>query len=141
MTKLTRFDPFNLSDSMDDVFEGFFRPVLGKGLNTPQIKLDVQEDDVQYKVKAEIPGVKKEDIHIDIDGNIVSISAEIQRDEEEKEDTKVIRSERYFGKALRSFSLDRDVDEAKADATYKDGVLALVLPKKEGNHSKRLEVR
>lgn len=143
MANLTRFDPFSMdvSDSLDDVFEGFFRPVLGKNVNAPQIKLDVQEDQKQYKVHADIPGVKKEDIHVEIDGNTVNISAEMHREDEEKQDAKVIRSERYFGKISRSFALDTDLDEAQADAEYKDGVLELVLPKKAGSKSKRLEVR
>ncbi len=143
MANLSRFDPFKMdvSDSLDDVFEGFFRPVLSKNHAAPQIKLDVQEDQKQYTIHANIPGVKKEDIHVEVDGNIVNISAEMHREEEEKEETKVIRSERYFGKVSRSFALDTDLDETQAEAEYKDGVLELVLPKKAGGTSKRLEVR
>lgn len=144
MANLSRFDPFkmDMGDSLDDVFEGFFRPVMSsKNTTTPQIKLDVKEDDKQYKIHADIPGVKKEDIHVEVDGNVVNISAQMHRQEEEKKDTKVIRSERYFGKVSRSFALDTDLDETKAEAEYKDGVLELVLPKKAGKNSKRLEVR
>lgn len=143
MANLSRFDPFKMdvNDSLEDVFEGFFRPVLSKNQASPQIQLDVEEDQKQYKIHADIPGVKKEDIHVEVDGNIVNISAEMHREEEEKKDTKVIRSERYFGKVSRSFALGTDLDESQANAEYKDGVLELVLPKKAGGTSKRLKVR
>jgi HSP20 family protein len=143
MANLTRFDPFNLTvaSPLDEVFEGFFRPVIaGKNLDT-QIKIDVQEDKDRYKVHADIPGVKKEDIHVDVDGNVVHISAESKRENEVKEGEKVIRSERYYGKVSRSFSLESDIDDAKAEAEYKDGVLELVLPKKTASNTKRLSVR
>jgi HSP20 family protein len=91
-------------------------------------------------VKAEIPGVKKEDIHVAIDGNEVSISAEVKKDKEEKKGETVVRSERYFGRWARSFTLAWEVDEAKADAKYVDGVLMLTLPKKGGTAVKELAV-
>lgn len=143
MANITRIDPFNLSgkNPFDDVFEGFFRPVIANKEATPQIKIDVQEDKESYKVHAEIPGVKKEDIHVDIDGNQVSISAETRQEKEMKEGTKVLRSERFYGKTSRSFYLENEIDEAKADAEYKDGVLELRLPKKAVTTSKRLSVR
>lgn len=142
MTKVTRFDPFNLSLShpLDDVFEGFFRPVLAGKELTPQIKIDVKEDKESYRIHADIPGPKKEDIHVDVDGNVVHISAETKRENEVKEGEKVIRSERYYGKVSRSFSLDADIDEANAKAEYKDGVLELNLPKKAASNAKRLQV-
>lgn len=142
MTKVTRFDPFNLSLShpLDDVFEGFFRPVLAGKELAPQIKVDVKEDKENYQIHADIPGAKKEDIHVDIEGNVVHISAETKRENEVKEGEKVIRSERYYGKVSRSFSLDNEVDETKAKAEYKDGVLELKLPKKAVSSSKRIEV-
>ncbi|MDX1915614.1 MAG: Hsp20/alpha crystallin family protein [Methylophilus sp.] len=132
MANLTRFDPFNINVAtpLDEVFEGFFRPVLAGNNTNIQIKIDVQEEKERYKVHADIPGAKKEDIHVDVDGNVVHISAETKRENEVKEGTKVIRSERYYGKVARSFSLDTDIDEANAKAEYKDGVLELVLPKK-----------
>ncbi|HAF00988.1 MAG TPA: heat-shock protein Hsp20 [Methylophilaceae bacterium] len=143
MANLTRFDPFNINVAtpLDEVFEGFFRPVLAGNNTNIQIKIDVQEEKELYKVHADIPGAKKEDVHVDVDGNVVHISAETKRENEVKEGTKVIRSERYFGKVARSFSLDTDIDEANAKAEYKDGVLELTLPKKIASNSKRLEVR
>ena len=143
MANITRIDPFNLSgkNPFDDVFEGFFRPVIANKEATPQIKIDVQEDKESYKVHAEIPGVKKEDIHVNVDGNQVSISAETRQEKEVKEGTKVLRSERYYGKVSRSFYLENEIDESKADAEYKDGVLELTLPKKAVTSSKRVSVR
>ena len=105
-----------------------------------QLKLDVREDDKAYTVHAEIPGVKKEDIHVHIEGNLVSISAEVKNEKEIKEGEKLLRSERYFGKLSRSFKLAQDVDEGKANARYNDGVLELSLPKRGNNGSKRLTI-
>lgn len=106
-----------------------------------EIKLDVAEQDNAYTVKAEIPGVKKEDISVQIDGNVVSISAESKREKEEKEKGKVIRSERYYGAMYRSFALGHDIEEAKAEARYADRVLELTLPKKATAAAKKLTVR
>ncbi len=143
MANITRLDPFNLrgANPFDDVFEGFFRPVLANKETAPQIRIDVEEDKGNYKVRAEIPGVKKEDIHVNVDGNQVSISAETRQEKEVKEGTKMLRSEHYYGKVSRSFYLENEIDEAKADAEYKDGVLELTLPKKSVPSSKRLSVR
>ncbi len=105
-----------------------------------QVKLDVSEDEKNYLVRADIPGVKKEDIKVDIDGNRVSISAEIKSFKEEKKDEKVIHSERYEGQVYRSFTLDGAIDEAKAQANYKDGVLELTLPKSSNGKTKRLAI-
>lgn len=129
MANITRFNPAN--DALDDLFRGFFmRPVRFEGQSEVQIKMDVSEDDSAYKVHAEIPGVKKEDIHVHIDGNQVSISAEVKNEKEVKEGEKLLRGERYYGSVSRAFSLGQDVDEVAAQAKYNDGVLELTLPKK-----------
>jgi HSP20 family protein len=142
MANVTRFDPFQISgfDPLEDVFKGFFRPVRIEGAPDVQIKMDVKEDDKGYTVHAEIPGVKKEDIHVTIDGNQVSISAEAKQEKEVKEGEKVLRSERYYGKVARSFSVTSDIDEAASQANYTDGVLELVLPKKTAASSKKLTI-
>jgi HSP20 family protein len=106
-----------------------------------QIKLDVKENDNAYTVHADIPGVKKEDIHVTVEGNMVSISAEKKTEKEEKEGEKVLRSERFIGKVSRSFSLGNDVDESKAQAKYNDGVLELTLPKKAASASKKVAIQ
>ncbi|HKB60677.1 MAG TPA: Hsp20/alpha crystallin family protein [Gallionellaceae bacterium] len=140
MANLTRFTPRD--DVFDDLFRGFFmRPIRLDSGPEVQIKMDVKEDDKAYIVHAEIPGVKKDDIQVSIDGNQVSISAEVKNEKEVKEGEKVLRSERYYGKVSRSFSLGGDVDEAAAQAKYEDGVLLLTLPKKAVTKAKRLEIR
>lgn len=147
MANIIRFDPFNELarldpfGNMDDLFKGFMlRPVFRGMEAEPQIKLDVTEEDKAYLVKAEIPGVKKEDIHVSIDGNQVSISAEVKKEKEEKEGKKLIRSERYYGKVYRSFTLDHEVDQGGAQAKYADGVLEVTLPKKPGTAAKKITV-
>jgi HSP20 family protein len=140
MANLTRFTPRD--DVFDDLFRGFFmRPVRLEGGPDVQIKMDVKEDEKAYTVNAEIPGVKKDDIHVSIDGNQVSISAEVKSEKEVKDGEKVLRSERYYGKVSRSFSLGSDVDEGAAQAKYQDGVLQLTLPKKAVTRAKQLEIR
>ena len=136
---LTRFDPFR---DMDDMFSNFMtRPLLREGLEIePQIKMDVKEADGNYVVNAEIPGVKKEDIHVTVDGNRVSISAEVKQEKEVKEGERVIRSERSYGMASRSFSLADEVDQGKVQAKYADGVLELTLPKKTGSSRKEIAI-
>lgn len=132
----TSLDPF------DDLFRGFFvRPVDFAGqLQAPSIKMDVKEDEKGYRVHAELPGVKKEDIHVSVDGNTVAISAEVKQEKEVKEGERLLRSERYFGKVSRSFQLGQEVDDARASAKFSDGVLELTLPKRAGASSKRLPI-
>ena len=145
MANLTRYDPFGdlarLSPfrDIDDIFNGLWvRPLL-RQVET-EIKLDVAEDDKTYTVHADIPGVKKEDIKVAVEGNQVSISAEIKEEKEEKKGKKVVRSERYYGKVYRSFTLDHEVDQDAAKAKYADGVLELSLPKKAGTAGKEITV-
>lgn len=140
MANITRFDPF--SDAFEDVFRRMWRPVRWEGEATaPEIKVDVEENDRSYVVKAEIPGVKKEDIDVQIDANVVTISAESKREKKVEEKGKVIRSERYYGSMLRSFSLGTDVDQTEATAKYADGILELTLPKKATSAAKKLAVK
>jgi HSP20 family protein len=140
MANITRYDPFEMTDPLDTLFRGFFRPVqMDKEM--PQIRMDVKEDEKSYTVHADIPGVSKDDIHVTIDGNTVAISAEVKKSSEQKEGEKVLRRERYFGRASRSFALEQEVDEATATARYQDGVLELVLPKKAAVAAKRLAVQ
>ena len=140
MTSLIRYN--TVDNALDDLFQGFFmRPVRVEGASELQMKLDVSEDDKAYKVHAEIPGVKKEDIHVNIDGNQVGISAEVKNEKEVKEGEKVLRSERYYGKVSRAFTLGQDVDEAESQARYNDGILELVLKKKVASSARRLTIQ
>jgi HSP20 family protein len=139
---LTRYSPFD--EAFDDIFKGFFvRPVAFEGNAQPQvsIRMDVSENENAYVVHADIPGVKKDDIHVTIEGNQVAISAETKNVREQKEGEKVLRSERSYGKAYRAFTLAQDVDEAGAEAKYVDGVLELTLPKKAATSAKRLSIQ
>ncbi|MCA6216215.1 Hsp20/alpha crystallin family protein [Ideonella sp. B7] len=124
-----------------DMAPGFFvRPLHGEGL-PQQIKVDVKEDAENYVVHAEMPGVSKDDIHVTIDGPVVSLSAEIKQTDEKKDGERVLRSERYFGSVSRSFQLPMDIDEARAAAKYDAGVLTLTLPKKAaGAGARRLQI-
>ena len=139
MANLMRYDPFN---DMDDLFKGLFVRPMRFDLETPQmrLKMDVTKTDDTYTVKAEIPGVKKDDIQISVDGNEVTISGEIKKESEEKKGEEVIRSERYYGMVSRSFTLPHEVDEAKVAAKYADGVLKVTLPMKAKSSSKKISV-
>lgn len=140
MANIQRYDPLG---DLEDLFQGFFvRPMsLETGRTSAQFKMDVKEDEKAYTVHAEIPGVKKEDIHVTIEGNQVAIAAEVKREKEEKQGEKLLRSERYYGKVYRAFSLAQDVDEAGASAKYNDGVLELTLPKKAAVAGKKLAIQ
>lgn len=141
MLNVPRYDQFETAiEPFDDLFRGFFRPVR-MDRELPQFKMDVKEDDKAYTVHADLPGVRKEDIHITLDGYNVVIAAESHSESEKKEGEKILRRERSYGKVTRSFSLAADVDEATASAKYRDGVLELVLPKKTVTPNKRLTVQ
>lgn len=140
MANLTRFDPF--ADPFEDLVRRVLKPVRWETDVQPlQIKVDVEENDKAYTVKAEVPGVKKEDINVQIEGNQVSITAESKQEKDVKENGKVIRSERYYGSLYRSFSLGQDVDQGAASAKYADGILQLTLPKKASAATKKLTVQ
>lgn len=137
MANITRLDP------LDDLFRGFFvRPVdfNGAPAQPPTIKMDVKEQGNDYLVYAELPGVKKQDIHVIVDGNQVSISAEIKQEKDTKEGERILRSERYFGKVARSFQLGQEIDDSHAVAKFNDGILELTLPKRTASPNKRLNI-
>lgn len=138
-TELARFDPFM---DIDDVFNRFMmRPLSRTGIEMePQIRMDVKEVDGEYRIDAEIPGVKKDDIHVTIDGRRVSISAEVKQEKEIKEGERLIRCERCYGMTSRSFNLADEVDQAKVQAKYTNGILELTLPKKAGAARKEIPV-
>jgi len=140
MANLTRYDPFS---DLDDLFRGFMLRPVRMGAESevaPQMKIEVKEDDKAFTVHAEIPGAKKEDIKVTVDGNAVAISAEVKRETEKKEGERVVHSERYYGKVFRSFTLDSAIDDRAAQAKYDNGVLELRLPQKTGGGPSRLTV-
>jgi len=128
MTRGGLFDDF-----FRDVAPGFYiKPLHGDALPTPaQIKVDVKESGDAYTVQAEIPGVPKEDIQVAVEGNVVSLRAEVKQQDSSSQDEKTLRSERYYGAVSRSFQLASDIDQAQAKARYDNGVLTLTLPKKQ----------
>ena len=140
MANITRFSPFD--DLLGDFGKGFWlKPVAMPGGEELKIKVDVKEDDKAYTVHADIPGVSKDDIQVDVDGSVISIRAEVKKEKEEKKGEKLIHSERYYGMVSRSFSLPAEVDEKAVVAKYEDGVLDLTLPKKTGNGSRRIAIQ
>lgn len=141
MATVTRFD-----EAFDDLLRGFFvRPVSFDGSHgqaaPAQFRVDVSENEQTYVVRAEIPGVKKDDINISIDGDQVAVSAEVKNEKEVKEGERVLRSERYYGKVYRAFALGQPVDENGATAKYSDGILELTLPKKAAAQAKRIAIQ
>jgi HSP20 family protein len=142
MANVTRFDPF--TDLVDDFFKGFLvRPVAYEGGREapPRMKVDVAEKNGAYAVTAELPGVKKEDIQVSIDGAQITLSAEVKREREAAQDERVLHTERVYGKLSRSFTLPQELDEAKAEAKFKDGVLELTLPKKAAAQRKQIAIQ
>ena len=143
MANVTRFDPF--SEMVDDIFKGFLvRPVAYEGrsaMEAPRLKVDVTEKGSAYQVSADLPGVRKEDIHVSIDGAQVTLSAEVKREKEVAEGERLLHSERSYGKVTRSFSLPLELDEAKAEAKFRDGVLELTLPKKAAAARKAITIQ
>ena len=131
-----------LDDFFRDVAPGFYvKPLHGDPLPTPgQIKVDVKEAEGAYTVHAEVPGVSKEDIHVSLDGNVVTLRAEVKQQDTQTKDEKMLRSERYFGAVSRSFQLPMDIDQSQSKAKYNNGVLTLTLPKKVGSKSQRLAI-
>ena len=143
MAQVTRFDPFN--ELVDDLFKGFLvRPLAYEGRGAeilPRAKVDVAEKNGAYLVTAELPGVRKEDIHVSIDGAQVTLEAEVKREKEASKDERVLHTERVYGKVSRSFTLPQEVDEAKVEAKFRDGVLELTLPKKQAAVRKQISIQ
>jgi HSP20 family protein len=130
-------DPFSLVDAM-------FSDWLGGRATSAlmsRVKLEVSERDNSYEVRAELPGAKKEDISVEIDGGWVSISAKSERRDERKEGAKLLYTERSQESYARSFELPQPVDSASAKATFENGVLTLSLPKKSASSTRRLTVQ
>jgi len=130
----TFFDEF-----LRDLSPGYLvKPLHGDAL-PPQIKVDVSEDNSAYSVIAEVPGVAKEDIHVDVEGGVITISAEM-RQHDQRRDEKLLRSERYYGAVSRSFQLPSEVDAAACKAKYENGLVTVTLPKRGGTTAKRVAV-
>ena len=141
MQNVISYDPRNEA-GLDELFRGFFKPVRLEGAPTPvMIKMDVIETENGYLVHSEMPGVKKEDINVAIEGNLVTITAEVKREWEQKEGDRMLRNERYFGNVYRSFTLPVELDEMACEAKYDNGVLELKLVSKAAAPGKRLAIQ
>ena len=140
MVNLARFN--TLDTALDDLMRGFFvRPMNYEPAVPAQLRVDVTENEGGYVVRAEIPGVRKEDINVAIDGNEVEISAEVKNEKQVKDGERVLRSERYHGKVHRAFALGQDIDESATEARYADGILELKLVKKASAAAKRIAIQ
>ena len=130
-------DPFT---DFEDLLRGLGSRSLSRGYEkTLEMHMDVHEDDKAYRVTVDVPGVRKEDIDVSVEGNQVTISAEVKR-EQSRDTEKEVHSERFAGKAFRSFSLPNEVDSSKSEASYDGGVLRLTLPKKGDSQSRHLSI-
>jgi HSP20 family protein len=129
-----------LDDFFKDVAPGFYvNPLHGDPLPA-QIKVDVKETPAAYTVLAELPGVPKQDIHVTVQGNVVTLRAEVKQEDRQTEGEKVLRSERHRGALIRSFQMPADIDDAAAKAKFDNGVLQLTLPKKVALAGQRLSI-
>lgn len=138
ISEIARLDPFR---NLDDFFRDFrMMPALRSMEAEPRIRIDMSENDQAYMVKAEIPGVKKEDIKVSIDGNQVSLCAEVRKEQEDTGDN-MMRSERFYGQQYRSFTLPQEIDDSQAEARYQDGILELTLPKRPGTGGRQLTIQ
>jgi len=139
LTELARFEPFrDLENFMG--WPRFRRWMHELPAVEPTMKVDVTESDSNFIVKADLPGVKKEDIAIEVKGDQVSITAEVKRETEEKKGDTLVHSERYYGRQFRSFTLGTEIDRNNVAAKFADGVLELTLPKIEKAAVKRIAV-
>jgi HSP20 family protein len=141
MSSLSPFVSRGLFDELfRDLNPGYFiKPLHGDALPA-QIKVDVKENPNEFIVEAEIPGAGKENIHVNIEGSVVTIRAEISQVDTQNKDDKILRSERYYGEVSRSFQLPVDIDEASSKARYDNGVLTLNLLKRQKQGGQRMAI-
>ncbi len=140
MNALQVYGPF-ADAGFEDLVRSFFKPVREQRETAAPIKVDVTESKDAFVVRAEVPGVAKDDIHVSIEGNQVTISAEVKRESEQKDGERLLRSERYYGAVYRSFVLPVELDETNSQARYENGVLELTLAKKPQVAGRRLTIQ
>lgn len=141
--KYRRNDMYDLRKEFDDLFNfkfprSFFDRYFTSDTWAPLI--DIEESKEAFNVKAEVPGMKREDIKITVDNNTLVIEGERKSEKEEKEKT-YHRIERSYGKFYRAIGLPREIDESGIKAKYEDGVLQIELPKTEKLKSKQIEIK
>ena len=138
MARLSVYDPF--ADVFPELFRGFLAQPRTSVTQSAEIRVDVRETATEYTVQAEMPGVIRDDIQVQIDGNRVSISADVKRDAGPAEGERVLRSERHYGSLARSFALAVEIDDATASVRFENGVLTLTLPKKTASGARKLTI-
>ena len=138
MTRLSVYDPF--ADVFPELFRGMLAPRAGTPGQALEIRIDVKESPADFTVQAEMPGVSRDDIHVQIDGNRVSISAEVKRESTQKKNKQMLHSKRYFNTLNRNFALTTEIDDEKAAARFDNGVLTLTLPKKTAPSAHKLTI-
>lgn len=137
---ITRWNPFN---EMDDLFKSYNRALARNPSHEGMLStdwspsVDITESDKEFLIKAELPEVKKEDIKVDVNNGVVTLSGERRS---EKKDEKEHRIERFYGSFSRSFSLPDSVKEEDIKAENKDGMLYLHLPKSEAEKPRKIKV-
>lgn len=134
-----------IDDEFDNLFQGFFRPLRRGAESAPAAEgiapaLDVVERDNEYLVRAEMPGVNKDNIEVTLADGVLTIAGESHQESEEKEGERLIRRERRYGKYTRTLRVGTQVDEKKVKAAYKDGILEVTLPKAEEVKPKKIAV-
>ena len=139
-TALSRLD--RIENLFPDMLRRWARPLklIDEAELPADIRVDVTENDKEYLVTAEIPGAKKEDVRVSVDGSYVSISAEIRKDDEKKHGRSIVR-ETYRVSVSRGFSLASEVDDKNAMAKLEDGVLHLTLPKRANSTHNVLKIQ
>ena len=144
MSNLIRWEPMRemmtLREAMDRLFDdAFTRPISMSGFSgTPAIDLYQNEEEVV--VKASLPGLKAEDVHISVTNGVLTLSGEYRQDEETKDNTYIIREHRQ-GSFERSLTLPVDVETDKARADFKDGILIITLPKAEAVKPRTINIK
>jgi len=138
MTALQVYGPF-ADARFEDIVRGLWKP-LREARDAAPIKVDVIDKADAFVVRAEIPGVNKDEIQVTIEGNQVTIAAEVKREAEPKDGERLLRSERYYGAVYRSFVLPVEIDEDASQAKYEGGVLELTLAKKPAQVGRKLTI-
>ncbi len=140
MARLSVYDPF--AEVFPELFRGLLTPARATAPEALEIRIEVRETANAYQVQAELPGVRKDDIQVQIDGNRVSISAEVKREAADKPDSeRVLRSERFYGQLARSFALASEIDDKQASARFEQGILTLTLPKQTAPSARRITIQ
>ncbi len=136
------WEPFQDLVRLDDEFDRWYDSVFRKFFSPERVwvpAIDIAENDGNIEIRAEIPGMNKEDLKVVVEGDVLSISGERKKESETK-DKKYHRIERYYGKFNRIINLPYAVESDKVKAQYKDGILTITLPKPESAKSKEIEV-